>query len=349
MNDNDYRYISDYDASVINGISMLSEKIKDISTGLKQFADSLNLSKASVIKDVSARLGLAGNNTKLITAVFSSSSADTSGNAEEAYLDSCFSELAACSGQMADLLNGYYTNLKSRNDVNDVSAYTDEFESILKNISSVSADISTAATTVSSSYTVTDTSQLSSTSSEKDYMEYDPQTGLKKYMTDLLSQLDVSGIKYSMVAGRRWALDVSGNRTEGDAFVRKSGIDGYKTLDSDGNIYWFSNNSSRHYYGEAVDIVPKGITYSELLESLCDNDSIMNMMHQFGLSVQLENLEAGAGKGEHLCISTLGGNTAFTWWKIANQIRSEHGLTTYTVILQSCYMSDEIKNPVVII
>mgnify|MGYP001268514372 CR=1 FL=1 len=350
MNDNDYRYISDYDASVINGISMLCKKIRDVSKGLSQFMDLLNANKASAIKDVSVRLGLAGNNTKLITAVFNSSSADASNNAENTYLNSCFSELTACSRHMADLLNGYYTNLKSRNDVSDISAYTDELEGVLDDISSVSANINTAASVISSSSTITDTSaatQLSADASSNNYMEYDPQTGLKKYMTDLLSLLDDSEIKYNMVAGRRYAIDVSGNRTEGDAFVRKSGIDGYKTLDSDGNIYWFSNNSSRHYYGEAVDIVPEGTTYSELLESLCDNDNIMDVMHQFGLSVHLENLEAGAGKGEHLCISTLGGDTASTWWKTANQIRTEHGLTTYTAILQSCYMSEEIKNTVV--
>lgn len=346
MDNSDYKYISDYDASVINEISILSGRIKEINTGLKQFMDSLSTDKKSAVNDVSNRLKLAGNNTNLITAIFSSSSADSSDNEKNTYLNSCFSSLTSYSRQMTDLLNGYYTNLKSRNEISDISAYTDEFESVLKNVSSISGDISITAGNFNDGF-ISENISVPDIPSRKEYMVYDSQTGLKHYMIYLLSLLDKCGIKYNMIAGRRYALDVSGNHVEGDAFVRKSRYDVYQTLDSDGNIYWFSNNSSRHYYGEAVDIIPKGITYSELIESLCTNDSIMDMMHQFGLSVQMEKLEAGAGKGEHLCISTLGGDTAVSWWKIVNQIRSKHNLTTYTVILQSSYMSEEIKNPII--
>lgn len=349
MNNNDYKYISDYDASVINEISILSDKIKDISAGLSQFMNSLNSSKASDMYDVSTRLKLAGNNTKLITAIFNSSSVDASNNDRNAYIDSCFSELTAYSTQMSDLLNEYYKNIKSRNIVSDISVYMDEFGNILQDISSIRTDISTNVENSNTGYMSRDISgkMVSDSSSDKEYMEYDQHTGLKNYITYFLTLMDKSGIKYNMVAGRRYALDISGNKTEGDAFVKKRGYKAYKTLDSDGNIYWFSNNASRHYYGEAIDIIPEGITYSELLESLCVNDNIMDMMHHFGLSVQMENIEAGAGKGEHLCISTIGGDTASTWWKIVNQIRLNHKLTTYTAILQSSYMSEEIKNSII--
>lgn len=220
MDNSDYKYISDYDASVINEISILSGRIKAINTGLKQFMDSLSTDKTSAVYDISAKLKLAGNNTKLITAIFSSSSADSSDNDKNTYLNSCFSSLTSCSRQMTDLLNDYYTNIKSRNEISDISVYTDEFESILKNVSSISGDISITAGKFNNGLISEDTS-VPDTPSRKEYMEYDLQTGLKHYMIYFLSLLDKSGIKYNMIAGRRYALDASGNRVEGDAFVRK--------------------------------------------------------------------------------------------------------------------------------
>jgi len=56
-----------------------------------------------------------------------------------------------------------------------------------------------------------------------------------------------------LISGRRWAADENDNKIEGEPKVQEGSS--YKFINSVGDIVWYNSKTSRHLYGEAIDII----------------------------------------------------------------------------------------------
>lgn len=173
-------------------------------------------------------------------------------------------------------------------------------------------------------------------------MAYD-SNGLKHYMNIFLETLTAEGVTFTQLGARRWAVDVEDNKVYGNAFLERQSSKTFKTLDSDGKLYWLSDYNSRHYYGEAVDI---GGSLEAILDKVARSAKVLDVMHHFGICMQIETSESGHSKGTHYHCSTDGDNPQTKWWGVVNRIRESNGLRTYTVVVASDYYETEKKNPV---
>jgi len=178
-------------------------------------------------------------------------------------------------------------------------------------------------------------------------MEYDPN-GLKHFMNIWLGVMSTEGMPFAILATRRWAVTKEDKTVYGNAFTEQQSTETYKTLDSDNNLYWYSDFNSRHYYGEAVDIKPTS-SMSDLLEKMCLNDNVCNIMHKYGICMQVETSQVGPAKGTHFHVSTERNSPQTNWWSIVNRMRIENKLETYVVIAESEYYEEETKNSVIIV
>ncbi len=178
-------------------------------------------------------------------------------------------------------------------------------------------------------------------------MAYDGN-GLKHFMNEFIGIMNSEGIPYIMKGTRRWALDKYDNKVYGNAFTMRETSEIYKTLDSDGLMYWLSDYNSRHYYGEAIDIEPAG-SFDALLDKMCLSEKLLDFMHKYGICVQLEVSKSGHSKGTHFHISTDHNNSQPKWWGIVNKRRKADNLSLYVVILGRDYFEEETKNDIVVI
>jgi len=175
-------------------------------------------------------------------------------------------------------------------------------------------------------------------------MAYDGD-GMKHFMNVFIDTLNSEGIPYEPKGKRRWAVDKDDNKVFGNAFCQRETSELYKTLDSDGQLYWLGDYDSRHYYGEAIDIEPTS-SFDDLLEKICLSDKVLDCMHKYGICIQVEVSKSGYSKGTHFHCSTDRNNPQAKWWGIVNKRRSASNLNTYTVILQRDYYEKETKNDI---
>lgn len=178
-------------------------------------------------------------------------------------------------------------------------------------------------------------------------MAYDGN-GLKHFMNDFVNVMNSEGIPYKLLGCRRWAVDKNDKKVYGNAFVMRETSEIYKTLDSDGELYWLSDYNSRHYYGEAVDIEPTS-SFDDLLEKICLSDRVLDCMHKYGICIQLEVSKSGYSKGTHFHCSTDRSSSQSKWWGIVNKRRAADNLETYAVILKRDYYEDEVKNNIEVV
>ena len=131
-----------------------------------------------------------------------------------------------------------------------------------------------------------------------------PTTGLKAKAVEVYKKLkDICpGVK--MVSGRRWAVDENGKRTDGNAYVMKNGL--YKCCNAKGQIMYFSNNNSRHLYGEAFDVVnSNGTSYTEIWRTILSSYDILNVMAQNGFCAFTEMTKDDLGtQSKHIHFGT---------------------------------------------
>jgi archaellum component FlaC len=175
-------------------------------------------------------------------------------------------------------------------------------------------------------------------------MAYDGD-GMKHFMNVFISTLNSESIPYKALGKRRWAVDKEDKKVYGNAFCQRETSELYKTLDSDGKLYWLGDFNSRHYYGEAVDIEPTS-TFDDLLEKICLSEKVLDCMHKYGISLQLEVSKSGHSKGTHFHCSTDRNNPQSKWWGIVNKRRLASDLTPYAVILKRDYYEEETKNEI---
>lgn len=195
-------------------------------------------------------------------------------------------------------------------------------------------------------------SSISDVSTNLDYtkeelMAYDPN-GLKHFMNIFIDSLNRNNISYQILASRRYAVDRNDQIVYGNAFIQKEQTSTYKTLDSDNKLYWFSDLDSRHYYGEAIDIIGGG-SLSDLLESIYLKDDVLRTMHKFGICIQVEVSETGAAKGTHFHCSTEPNEPQTIWWGLVNKKHQQLKLPLYSIIINSEYYEEPTLNNVIIV
>lgn len=207
--------------------------------------------------------------------------------------------------------------------------------------------------------TSSDSSSLSSSDSSSASIVSSSITteGLKPCMIEMVSAInEATSGKFSLVSARRYAVDQDGNIKEGNAFVKRKSDGKYKVKSSNGQIYWMSNNNSKHLYGEAIDIINSGQSYNDILNQIIFNDHCLYVMYKNGLSLASEsnaNTESIASKHWHIGTETESQNN---WWNSVYQVRKSWSFgegTQYAVPNYADYAknnsshSSEINNAIV--
>lgn len=122
------------------------------------------------------------------------------------------------------------------------------------------------------------TNSLSISEEDKTSAEEVPLTGLKPEIKDIYYLIKNLCPKIKIVSARRWAVDENGNRTEGNAYVTRSGM--YKCVNAKGEVMYFKSNNSKHLYGEAFDIInASGQDFNEIMTKyiMLDNNLLKSM------------------------------------------------------------------------
>lgn len=138
--------------------------------------------------------------------------------------------------------------------------------------------------------------------------------GLKSYMADLWNAIQTEcGGRAVLSSGRRYAVDLDGNKVEGNAFVRLGNV--YKCITSTGKVAYFKEYNSRHMYGEAMDVINgPGLTMNDILESVIKSDTCLKIMFDNGVSMFGETTEDDNGLiAQHWHIGT-GGTMQKEFW-----------------------------------
>ena len=268
----------------------------------------------------------------------------------------------ASSSDISSLNSGTESALTSASsavsNLNTVSSEVPEISGDMKNLNNSLNDAQSSmnnAKTSGSNTEKTDTSQTVKVVDEEDSeiygqiniskeegMAYDGN-GLKHIMNIWLGIMGSEGISFTTLGTRRWAVDTEDNKVYGNAFLQRQSSKTFKTLDSDGKLYWLSDYNSRHYYGEAVDITGD---LQGILDAVAKSDNVLDCMHKFGICMQIETREAGHSKGTHFHCSTDSDNPQTKFWGVVNRIRETNKMSKYTVVVNSDFYELETKNPV---
>ena len=156
----------------------------------------------------------------------------------------------------------------------------------------------------SSTATNTDTTESTDISAEQDSFE-----GLKSYMVDIYNKIsEITNNNISLVSGRRYAVDASNNKVDGNAFVQQAGY--YKCVNNAGEVLWFESYNSKHLYGEAIDIINKeGYAFEDIFNNIVYSDDTLELMYNNGVSMYIENSTDSGGvnvKHYHIGTDTIG-------------------------------------------
>ena len=132
-----------------------------------------------------------------------------------------------------------------------------------------------------------------------------PLTGLKDFMKNIYRAIETaSAKKIKLVGARRYAVDTNGERVSGNAFVMNG--DKYKCMDARGKIMYASINNSRHFYGEAIDIINNGMSFDELYDLvILGNGDVLKLMYDHGVSAYTEvSVDDLGTNSKHIHIGT---------------------------------------------
>ena len=172
----------------------------------------------------------------------------------------------ASSSDISSLNSGTESALTSASsavsNLNTVSSEVPEISGDMKNLNNSLNDAQSSmnnAKTSGSNTEKTDTSQTVKVVDEEDSeiygqiniskeegMAYDGN-GLKHIMNIWLGIMGSEGVSFTTLGTRRWAVDTEDNQEYGNAFLQRQPSKTFKTLDSDGKLYWLSDYNSRHY------------------------------------------------------------------------------------------------------
>lgn len=91
-----------------------------------------------------------------------------------------------------------------------------------------------------------------------------------------------SNMEIKLVGGRRWAADENNNRIEGEPTIKEGDV--YKFINAKGEIMWFSDKTSPHLYGNAIDIINgKNTDYNKLINTIVGSPEVLAFMLTNGI------------------------------------------------------------------
>lgn len=122
-----------------------------------------------------------------------------------------------------------------------------------------------------------------------------PLSGLRDELKYLYQLIKSRCPNVKIVSARRWAVDESGNRANGNAFVKRNGL--YKCANAKGEIMYFKSNNSKHLYGEAFDLVnSSGQDFNSIMtDYVMTDDSIIQAMAKNGIAACIEQTTDDSG------------------------------------------------------
>lgn len=126
--------------------------------------------------------------------------------------------------------------------------------------------------------------------------------GLTDYMKKIYRLLKSNDINAKITSAKRWAVTEDNKLIEGNAFVTDNSGTLYKQVATDGTIVYYSNNNSRHLYGEAIDFIQNSGEFEKLFERVVLNRELLNLIYENGLTIIIE-------KGQSQDISSAGVST----------------------------------------
>lgn len=146
---------------------------------------------------------------------------------------------------------------------------------------------------------------------------------------DIQNAVNADGGGIKLISGRRWAADEDGNRVEGEPKVMDGNL--YKFINALGDVVWYTSKTSRHLYGEAIDIINKqGYSFDKILQIIIGDPDILGKMIQYGVYCAIETTRDDTGNTvKHYHIGTVDTSDSVsikgqqTWWKNIIQIRQQ--------------------------
>lgn len=174
-----------------------------------------------------------------------------------------------------------------------------------------------------------------------------PLTGLKDFMKELYHLIsEATDNKVKLVSARRWAVNESGNKIDGNAFIMKNGY--YKCMNAIGDVLYFKSANSRHLYGEAIDIINVGMDFTELMTNvIMRNKDILLLMYNNGVSAYIEQSKDDIGtttKHYHIGTDTI---KQKEFWASVKAVLGSDKIPG-TLITFSNYMKNNKQTPEII-
>ena len=105
----------------------------------------------------------------------------------------------------------------------------------------------------------------------------------------------------------------------------------YKFINALGDVVWYTSKTSRHLYGEAIDIINKqGYSFDKILQIIIGDPDILGKMIQYGVYCAIETTRDDTGntvKHYHIGAVDTADSVSIkgqqTWWKNIIQVRQQ--------------------------
>ena len=131
-----------------------------------------------------------------------------------------------------------------------------------------------------------------------------------------------------LISGRRWAADENDNKIEGEPKVQEGSS--YKFINSVGDIVWYNSKTSRHLYGEAIDIINgQGFSFEGVLDAIIGDFQTVYDMYSNGVYCAVEVTKDDTGNSvKHYHIGTVDQSSSDSisgqgqWWTQVKKIRN---------------------------
>lgn len=144
--------------------------------------------------------------------------------------------------------------------------------------------------------------------------------GLLPQVSDLWKIMNTSATEQNLtiklVGAKRWAADANGKPVDGEPKIQDK--KNYKFVNSCGDVVWFSDKTSPHLYGRAIDIINGPNTeYNKLLAIFIDPPVMAHMLENGMFAAQESCQDDTGNKVKHFHISVVDDSSKKqqkAWW-----------------------------------
>ena len=151
--------------------------------------------------------------------------------------------------------------------------------------------------------------------------------GLKDFIITIYNDIKAAVATYKdngkimLISGKRWAADENNNKIDGQPTVKDGTL--WKFINANGDIVWYSSNTSKHLYGEAIDIINnKGIEFADIAIAILNDKQTLYDMFINGVYCAIEVSKDDTGNTiKHYHIGTVDQSDSTsiasqkTWWE----------------------------------